>query len=185
MIEQDRLIEVGRITKTHGLNGELNVTVTDDVFAGVAACPYFVLEMDGIFVPFFVGGYRMRGAAAMLLRLDGVDTRDAAEAFCGHTLWFDRRCFTPAEAEAYDTEAEEELGLVGYALDDSELGRLGTIVAIDDQTANILFIVERPDGSELLVPAADDLIDDIDDETRTVTMHLPAGLVNMDQAESE
>ena len=185
MIEQDQLIEVGRITKTHGLDGEMNVAVTDSVFADVASCPYFVLEMDGIYVPFFIDDYRMRGAASMLLRLEGVDTVEAAGPFCGHTLWFDRRCFSPAEAEAYDAEADEELGLVGYTLADTELGRLGTIVAIDDQTANVLFIVERPDGSELLVPAADDLVDAVDDEARTVTMHLPAGLVNPDEAESE
>ena len=185
MIEQEQLIEVGRITKTHGLAGELNVTVTDHVFADVASCPYFVIGMDGIFVPFFVEDWRMRGSAAMLLRLQGVTTVDAAEPFCGSTLWFDRRCFAAAEAAAYDAVKEEELGLVGYTLADTALGQLGTIVAIDDQTANVLFVVERPDGSELLVPAADDLVDSIDDETRSVTMHLPAGLVNPDEAETE
>jgi 16S rRNA processing protein RimM len=59
---------------------------------------------------------------------------------------------------------------------------LGEIVAIDDQTENVLFIVDR-DGEELLIPAADDLILEIDDEAQTIRMDLPAGLVNPAEAE--
>jgi ribosomal 30S subunit maturation factor RimM len=39
------------------------------------------------------------------------------------------------------------------------------------------------DGEELLIPAADDLILEIDDEAQTIRMDLPAGLVNPAEAE--
>ena len=50
---------------------------------------------------------------------------------------------------------------------------VGTIAAIDDQTANILFELE--DGT--LIPANDDLIIDIDTTKRQITMSLPEGLL--------
>jgi 16S rRNA processing protein RimM len=182
MIESEQLIAVGRINKPHGLKGEMNVTVTDDVFDRVERCPYFICEMDGIYVPFFITTYRFRTESTMLLQLDGVESQEAALEFAGRDLYFDKRCFTPAEQEDYETAEEEELGLVGYTVIDEQLGALGTITAIDDQTENVLFIVDH-NGEELLVPAADDLVTEVDDETHTIRMDLPPGLVNLDEAE--
>ena len=57
-------------------------------------------------------------------------------------------------------------------------------VDINDLTENVLFIVEH-EGKEIMIPAADDLILDIDDENETILMDLPQGLVNIDEAEEE
>ncbi len=55
---------------------------------------------------------------------------------------------------------------------------------INDLTENVLFIVEH-EGEEIMIPAADDLILDIDDENETILMDLPQGLVNFDEAETD
>lgn len=184
MIKDEQLIEIGTIVKVHGLKGEMNVTVNDAVFDDVKKCPYFVCCMEGINVPFFIESYRWKGSSSILLKLEDVDTLEKAETFCGQKLFFDRRCFTAKEAKAYDEQAEEDLGLIGYTVEDATLGQLGTISDINDMTANVLFIVDH-NGSELMIPAAEDLIDEIDDENRVVRMDLPVGLVNLDDAESE
>ena len=184
MINREQLIEVGTIQKLHGLNGEMTASVIDPVFDEVANCPYLVCEIDGIFVPFFIKAYRFRTDTTILLTFDGIDSQDKASTFCGLKLYFDRKCFTPEEADDYEAEAEEEESYVGYTIVDTHLGELGPIVAIDDQTVNVLFIVEYHD-STLMIPAADDLVEAIDDESKTITMNLPQGLVNLDEAESE
>lgn len=184
MIERNELIEVGKILKLHGLNGEMIASVSDVIFDEVKKCPYLVMEIDGIFVPFFIKSYRFRTDTTMLISFDGINTQVQAVVFCGLTLYFDRRCFSKKEAEDYDATMEEETGLIGYTIKDSQLGVLGKIVDIDDQTANVLFIVDKGDG-ELMIPAADDLIEEIDDEAQTITMNLPQGLVNLDEADSE
>lgn len=184
MITQDQLIEIGYITKLHGLKGEMQATITDTVFDDVARCPYLVCEIDGIFVPFFLSGYRFKSGQTILLSFCDIESQEQAEPFCGRQLYFDRRCFTPDEAEEYDTEVEEEMGYIGYTVIDQNLGPLGEIVDINDQTMNVLFIVER-NGEELMIPAADDLVLSIDDDAQTIVMNLPAGLVNLDEAETE
>ena len=182
MIQESQLIEVGYITKLHGLKGEMQATVTDPVFDEVKKCPYLVCQLDGIYVPFFIQNYRFRSDTSMLLTFEDIDTQEKAQPFCGQTLYFDRRCFTMQEAKDYDAAVEEELGYIGYQLIDTELGLIGEITGIDDQTANVLFLVDR-NGEELMIPAADDLVEEIDDEARTILMHLPVGLINMDEAE--
>ena len=184
MIQESQLIEVGYITKLHGLKGEMQASITDTVFDDVKKCPYLVCELDGIYVPFFLVSYRFRSDTTILLTFEDIDTQEKAQPFCGQTLYFDRRCFTKQEAKDYDAAVEEELGYIGYELSDVELGYIGEITGIDDQTANVLFLVDH-NGEEIMIPAADDLVEEIDDDARTILMRLPQGLINMDEAESE
>ena len=184
MITQEQLIGIGYIAKLHGLKGEMQATITDTVFDDVKNCPYFVCEMDGIYVPFFIKGYRFRSSETILLSFDDIDTQEKAELFCGKALYFDRKCFSKKEEEQYDAEVEEDLGYIGYTIIDKNLGPLGEITDINDQTANVLFIVDH-DGEEIMIPAADDLVLEIDDEEQTILMDLPVGLVNLEDAETE
>ncbi len=184
MIKEEQLIEIGTIQKVHGLKGEMSVSVSNDIFDQVKKCPYLVCSLDGIYVPFFIESYRWKGNTTLLLKLEDVDTIEKATDFCGQTLYFDRRCFSAKEEEEYNTTEEEEAGLIGYTVSDVHLGTLGPIIDIDDQTANVLFIVDYQ-GQELLIPAADELMVNIDDEKQEIVMDLPAGLVNPDEAESE
>lgn len=182
MINENQLIEIGYISKLHGLKGEMNVVVHNDVFASVQSCPYFVCQIEGIFVPFFLTSLRLRNHTTILIQFEDITTQEAAEPFCGRTLYFDRRLFTEAEAADYDNQPDEdEDSLIGYTIIDSHIGVLGEIIDIDDQTENILFIVDYH-GEQLLIPAADDLILDIDDEQGCVTMNLPDGLVDQSLA---
>lgn len=181
MILSDNLIEIGYITRQHGLKGEMQATISDPVFDDVKSCPYLVIEMDGIFVPFFIESYRFRSDTTILLKLDDIDSQEQAEPFCGKTLYFDRRCFTKKEAKDYDRAAEEEMGFIGYIVEDKTLGELGPITEINDQTANVLFIIDH-DGEDLMVPAAEPLIVSIDDQEKRIVMDLPVGLVNIEEA---
>ena len=184
MIKEEQLIEVGTIQKVHGLKGELAVAITNAVFDDVKKCPYLICQVDGIYVPFFIESYRWKGQSTLLLKLDDVNTIEQAENFCNLTLYFDRHCFTAKEAQDYDKKAEEDQGLIGYKIVDTTLGEIGDITDINDMTANILFIVKHAD-EEIMIPAAEDLILEIDDEQKIVRMDLPVGLVNLEDAESE
>ena len=178
MINSEQLIEIGYVTKLHGLKGELLATVTDTVFDDVKHCPYFVIEMDGIYVPFFISSYRFRSAETMLLQLDDIDSQVKAEGFCGKKLYFDRKCFSKKEAAEYERSVEEDQGYIGYQIIDTKLGPIGEIIDIDDQTANVLFLIKCKD-QELMIPAADDLVVSIDDNKRTIIMDLPDGLIEL------
>ena len=184
MITEQQLIEVGFIAKLHGLKGEMQARITDSIIDEVEHCPYLVCELDGIYVPFFLESLRFRSSESALLKFEDIDSAEKAEPFCGLKLYFDRKCFTPEEQKQYDQKVEEDLEFIGYQLIDKTLGPIGEIVDINDLTENVLFIVEH-EGEEVMIPAADDLILDIDDENETILMDLPQGLVNFDEAETD
>ena len=172
MIEREELIKIGRFNKPHGVKGELSFTFTDDVFDRTD-CPYIVCEIDGIFVPFFIEEYRFKSDTTALMKLEDVDNETDARAFSLLDVYFPQ--------SYYGTEGEEEAPsdyFIGFTVVDSERGELGKIVAVDDSTENVLFEIDH-DGRELLVPAVDEFVSEIDEENRRLYMNIPEGLLTL------
>lgn len=169
MIQKEEVFKIGRIGKTHGVKGEVSLQFDDDVFDRVDA-DYLVLDIDGILVPFFMEEYRFRSESVCLVKFCHIDTQQRASELTGCDVYFPR---------ALAKDAEDTLSLnslVGFDIVDAkENGRIGTIAAIDDQTANVLFELE--DGR--LIPANDDLVDDIDWDGHKIKMNLPDGLLTL------
>ena len=168
MIKPEEVYKIGRIGKAHGVKGEVTIQLTDDVFDRVDA-DYLVLDIDGILVPFFIEEYRFRSDNVALMKFEDIDTQDRAQELTGCDVYFPR-------ALADEDDAPTLTFLVGFDVIDAINGKtVGRIAAIDDSTANLLF--ELADGR--LLPAADELISDIDQFGRTITMNIPEGLLEL------
>ena len=169
MIRAEEVYKIGRLGKAHGVKGEVSFQFDDDIFDRVDA-DYLVLDIDGILVPFFMEEYRFRNDTVCLVKFCDIDTQQRAQELTGCDVYFPR---------ALAEEAEEMLSLaslVGFEIVDASNGNtVGNIVAIDDSTINLLFELE--DGT--LIPASDELIEDIDAKQRTIRMNIPEGLLDI------
>lgn len=171
MIDLNRLVKVGRFAKTHGVNGEINVDLTVDV--DLDECRYFVVEMDGIPVPFFIDDYRYRNDNTVLVTLDGVMTDEKARSFFGRPVY--------VEPHHIDEEAASEIELyLGYMLVAEDGREIGRITAVDDSTANVLFEV-----GDILLPVAAVEVIDHDAVRHRLTVALPDGLLDLHNAPSD
>lgn len=170
MIRREEVYRIGRIGKTHGIKGELSVMIDDDTFDRVEA-DYLVLEIDGIMVPFFMEEYRFKSDDVVLVKFDGVDTQERARQLTGTEVYFPR-----ALAQEDETEGLSYAQLVGFAiLNAADGSKVGDIAAVDEQTVNIMF--ELTDGR--LLPAPEELIEDIDVENKEITMVIPEGILEL------
>ena len=169
MIKQEEVYKIGRLGKAHGVKGEVSFQCDDDIFDRVDA-DYLVLDIDGILVPFFMEEYRFRNDSVCLVKFCDIDTQQRAQELTGCDVYFPR-------ALAEDSEEQPSLSmLVGFDIVDASSGNaVGRIASIDDSTVNILFELE--DGS--LIPANDELIENIDGTSHTITMHLPEGILDL------
>ena len=171
MIKDSDVYRIGRVCKPHGVKGEVQVQIDDDVFDRVGA-DYLVLRVDGILVPFFMEEYRFKSDEIALVTFCDMDSSEKVRELTGCEVFFPR---------SLADEVEHDLtyaALVGYSLVDANTGRrVGTIESVDDATENILF--EMDNGS--LIPAPEELITDVDTESRTVTVAVPEGLLDMDE----
>lgn len=173
MIDPEQLTAIGRVLKTHGIHGEMNVELySDDVTPGDVNCIFF--NIDGIFVPFFVSSVRPRGAGACLMTLDGVTDECQAAPFGALEVYAENSQLPHSVDDTDDFLTLDDL--LGYSICDTDGTRIGKIIDVDDTTDNVLFVVERPDSTQVHVPAAEPLIVAVDVDTRTLTMNLPDGL---------
>lgn len=175
MIKQDDVYKIGRIGKPHGIKGELTMMVEDDVFDRVEG-EYLILLIDGILVPFFIEDYRFRSEQSALVKFCDIDTQERASELTGCDVFFPRSL---SDSDDTDTLTWQEA--IGYQVADNNSGKtLGTISYIDTSTANTL--IELDNG--MLIPAAYEIIKDINTDQRLITMSLPEGLMEIWQQDN-
>ena len=56
---------------------------------------------------------------------------------------------------------------------------IGTVSSVDDSTENVLLVINDEKGEELLIPAVESFIKDIDMEERKIRVELPEGLIGL------
>lgn len=174
MIRNDEVIRIGQFAKPHGIKGEISLYFTNDIFDR-GQSDYLVCDVDGILVPFFIEEYRFKNDSTALIKLEGVDTDADAREFTGRDVFYPAR-FAAGESgeDAYTWSY-----FIGFRVEDAAYGYLGVVADVDESTLNVLLQVER-DGGELLVPAAEELIADIDHEARVIYMQLPDGFLDLE-----
>ena len=147
---------------------------TDDIWDRVES-EYLICDVDGILVPFFLEEYRFRSDSTALVKFEDLDTADDVQFLVNSDVYFENKYVEESEAD------EVALNFfVGFKmLDGDNDTEIGTIVEIDDKTENWLFIVERPDGSEVMIPAHEEFIKEIKQETKEMVMDLPLGLLDL------
>lgn len=175
MIRQEEVFKIGKIGKPHGVKGEVSLMFEDDVFDRVDA-DYLVLLIDGILVPFFFEEYRFKSDETALVKFCDIDTKEQAQELTGCDVYFSRKLSEDGREDMSLNEAENFKLL--DANNDNSL--IGTVKSVDYSTVNTLFNVEMPDGKEIMIPASEDFIIDIDTEKHFIVVDLPEGLLDLD-----
>lgn len=179
--EPTAMADAGTITKTDGTNGGVLVKLRPDVdYSDVFGQEFLFVVADGGVVPMRMAKTTRRGDRAATVELANISTADQATPLVGCKI----RAEAAAAQEQEDEEEDEEPTLVGYTVLTEEDGTVGEIEDIDDSVAaNPLFIVRRTDGTELMLPAADDFVVSLDDAAKSITLRLPKGLLDLSEAE--
>ena len=169
MIRKEEGFKIGVINKPHGVKGEVSFTFTDDIFDRVD-CDYLILLMDGILVPFFMEEYRFRSDNVALVKFEDIDTAEQARTFTNVEVYFPKKFMDEQE------DVTSWNFFIGFRVEDVHHGYLGEITDVDDTTINVLFSIEK-DGEELLLPAHEEFIIDLDRKKKVMKVDVPDGLI--------
>ena len=169
-------VTLGRVIGAHGLRGELRVWLdggTDNNLRAVSSIWLAREEGDPKAVEARVRavGSGRRGEAR--LALQGVDGREAAEALRGRLVQADVADLGPLEAgEYYQHE------LVGCRVEDVDGRVLGVVSGIWETGAADVLVVVDARQRELLIPAAREILREVDVAARRIRIDAPPGLLD-------
>jgi 16S rRNA processing protein RimM len=173
MIRREELVKIGQLKKPHGVKGELTFTFSDDSFEK-SECPFFICEIDGIFVPFRIEEYRFTSDTAGMVRLKNLDSDNKVRFLSNKEIYFPRK-YLVADISGDSCEWNH---FIGFTVIDKYSGKIGQIADIEESTINTLFIV-KTDTREILIPAAVEMITSIDEEKKELHVTLPEGLLEL------
>lgn len=164
---------VARIGRAHGIKGEVTVEVRTDE-PELRLAPGAVLATDPASAgPLTIESGRVH-SGRLLLRFAGVRDRNAAEALRNVLLIAevdpDER---PEEPDEYYDHQLVDLDVV--LADGTEVGRIAEVSHLPYQD---LFVVERPDGGEVLIPFVEEIVTEVDLDGQRVVVAPPPGLID-------
>lgn len=172
MIERNSLVRMGQFIKPHGVNGEMAMTVPEDMDWSEDTS-YLVCMMDGIPVPFFLESIREKSRTVILVKFDDIDDIRKTDRFMGVTVYLPKEFHVVNEDEGLSWNS-----FIDYSVIDMKAGFLGKIDAVDDSTMNVLFLV-RDGERERVIPANEEWITAIDSGKCQIVFELPEGLADL------
>ncbi|MEU0527550.1 ribosome maturation factor RimM [Streptomyces niveus] len=164
---------VARIGRAHGIKGEVTVEVRTDE-PELRLGPGAVLATEPASTgPLTIETGRVH-SGRLLLRFAGVSDRTGAEAL--------RNTLLIAEVDPQDMPEDPDeyydhqlMDLDVVLADGTEVGRITEITHLPSQD---LFIVERPDGTEVMIPFVEEIVTDIDLVEQKAVIDPPPGLID-------
>lgn len=169
---------VGRVRRAHGIRGELVVELLTDA-PGVVFAPGRRLlagTADGRLDP---GGRPLliRSASpfkgGLIVHFEGLDDRTTAE------LWRERYILAPASEVPPPGEDELYLhDLIGMRMTFADGEVLGDVVAYYELPQGVVLEVKRGRGDTVLIPYSDQVVNEVDENARTIRVSPPEGLLD-------
>ena len=175
MITNSQIINIGKLVKPHGVNGEIVISTDYDIDLSAVKC--IIINIDGINIPFFISSIRSRGKESYLIMIDGINNENDAALICGKALYVLNNDIDDFDEDEDGFYANDLIGYNVYLADSKSL--IGKLIDIEDSTENALFIVERENNELIYIPIVINFIEKISTETLTIEMDLPLGLLEL------
>jgi 16S rRNA processing protein RimM len=170
-VNPENLTVFGYVLRPHGLKGSLKVKLIGGGIPQIEKDEPVFIPLQGGPVPFFAEEPVDTVRDTVVIKLEGIDTVEAAERFVGKEVLIEPERLQVEEPTGLDV-------LVGYTVVDVNLGHLGTVSGIMELPMQSILEIDQ-NGKQILVPAVEDILLSIDTDTKTITLDTPPGLVDI------
>ena len=175
MKDKSNFLTIGKVGRAHGLKGELRVI-------SYADSPFIFDELSRIYLKksawphprkFTISSARLTHNE-IYLYLQGVQGRDAVKELQGAELWI--------RLKDLPEKADEEIylfELIGFSVFLPDNSLLGHISGVQGQSAQEIWVITDKQGREILFPAVDEFVLEVDVQKKSVQIDPPDGLIEL------
>lgn len=167
--EINNCLEIGYISRPHGKDGEVLLSIKNVDYEDIQDLPYLFLCRQERLVPFFIEKATIK-SNSFFVKFEDINTLEKAEQYCGTKVYI--------ESDEEQDDDIQDNDLVGFSVIDFDTkATIGTIQEVIAYSLNVVFDVKKGDGSSVLIPFAEDLLKEINEELRTITLEIPDGIL--------
>lgn len=167
----ESLLQVGIISSTHGVRGEVKVFPTTDDSNRFKNLKEVLLDTGKEQLPMKIEQVKFF-KQFVILKFEGIDNINDIEKYKGKSLYVTREHAVKLKKDEYYIA-----DLIGICVLDESGEELGTLTDVMETGANDVYVIALSDGRELLLPAIRQCILEVDIEQMTMKVHLLEGLL--------
>ena len=173
--DQPPFLLLGQVQRPHGVRGELRIEIMtaypDRIVPGMEVYMGTDPQDTNSAVIYKITNVRSH-QHLLILRLEGVDDRESADLLRKHYVMVTLEDAVPLEEGEY--YLYQVIGLRVRTEDGEDLGQVAEVI---ETGANDVYVINGPRG-EILLPAIDECVREVDIEGGSITVHLLDGLLN-------
>ncbi|MBN8704030.1 MAG: 16S rRNA processing protein RimM [Bacteroidetes bacterium] len=162
---------VGTVSKPFGHKGEVSLKIKVTLKKKLTNHDFVFFKINASLVPFYIENCIVKGETYGL-KLETINSISDAEKYNN------REIFLPRSTTKSLSNKKEYGNLIGFELYDAKAGKIGVVEGVLDTKAQPLLQITYQ-NREVLIPLAEDLIQDIDTENKIITLHIPSGLLDL------
>ena len=167
------LLQVGIITSTHGVRGEVKVYPTTDDPRRFRRLKEVVLDTGREKLNLEIEGVKFF-KQFVILKFKGLDNINDIEKYRQKSLYVTRKNAVRLQRDEYFIA-----DLIGLKVQDENGTELGTVKDVIETGANDVYEVEMADGRSLLLPAIKQCVLNVDVENGMMQVHVLEGLLDL------
>lgn len=171
-MKSEEFVEVGYVTKTHGLKGDVQIVFTYHEPEKLKMNAVF-LETNGKMVPYFVSSFKLSQQTVGYFLFEDIDHIDKAKHLVKKKVFLQQTMMPKKKKEEFTFK-----DLEGFVAVDKQHGELGKILSVREYPQQLLATVTYQE-KEVLFPLSEDFIQDIDIANRILKIDLPDGLLDV------
>lgn len=171
-MKSEEFVEIGYITKTHGLKGELQVVFNYPDPKKLKLNTVFV-DVNGKMVPYFVDNFKLSQQSMGYFLFEDINHIDKAQPLVKRKVFLSKDKMPKKKKEEFSY-----FDLEGFTVIDESSGNLGEILSVKEYPQQFLATVTYKER-EALFPLSEDFIKNLNIEGKTLVTNLPDGLLDV------
>ncbi|MEO7174257.1 MAG: ribosome maturation factor RimM [Saprospiraceae bacterium] len=169
-------IQIGFILKTHGVKGEIKVSIEDAYFEDYLANEIIFIQEKDQYNPLFVEQIR---SDLLISKFEGYDTPEAAKRIASRAIFLRQSDLLPADKRTITVPISKYAATIGYEVYSEEGDLLGKITDIEEFPQQEMALLSRNERIVLL-PLVDAFVREIDAKNNMLIVSIPEGLLDLE-----
>ncbi len=167
----EQMLQVGVITATHGIRGEVKVYPTTDDATRFDDLKRVILDAGKQQIPLEIQSVKYF-KQFVILKFKGIDNINDIERYKKCPLLISRE-------DAVDLEEDEYFiaDIIGMEVYTEDGAHFGTMKDVMETGANDVYIIDSKEHGEVLLPAIKECILNVDEKAGKITVHIMEGLL--------
>jgi len=164
---------LGKILKLHAAKGALLIHLDTDSPKNYTELESVYVQMNGQLIPFFIESLDMRHNNNAVVTFADIDSIEQASLLTGCDLYLPLEMLPPLSGNRFYYHEVKD-----YLVNDEVYGQIGTIQEVLEYPHQAVLRILFKE-KEILIPITDEIIVDVNRETRTIYTRSPEGLIEL------